>query len=344
MKSTSIVRVLLLAVSITVGSFTSGAQAASSEFCYTVDLRGGTAEICTDIYENPTALPAGATILAVPGLTETAAAWEPLVESIFADPQLAPFVRRVIALDLPGHGDSPVPVGLPFGLFGELLIDDNISVIIQSLGILDASGLGANAIMAHSMGGLAVQGAQEALLANGASLSHLGVRAAILLAPVPAGGQQWTQPPPADLSPFIVSDPALGTFLALPPIAFQLGNSFRTTSGGLIPNLPGLAQLTPYVGLEPIATLLQLVGQLPIPRPTARSRAFAPKHGTALSIVSFSEDVLVPAGDLDDLYAYLTGPSGKLYRPIVAPDAVHGMFISNPDGLIEAIKSLPLPF
>jgi hypothetical protein len=52
--------------------------------------------------------------------------------------------------------------------------------------------------------------------------------------------------------------------------------------------------------------------------------------------------VLTPAIDQDDLYRYLTGlPSTgvTLYRPIVADDAVHSMFVSNPTGLLTALKN-----
>jgi len=48
----------------------------------------------------------------------------------------------------------------------------------------------------------------------------------------------------------------------------------------------------------------------------------------------------VPAGDTVDLYEYLTtDASERLFFPIVAEDAVHGMPISNPTGIIEAIRS-----
>jgi hypothetical protein len=36
---------------------------------------------------------------------------------------------------------------------------------------------------------------------------------------------------------------------------------------------------------------------------------------------------------------YLTGSSGPLYRPVVAADAVHGMNMSNPTGLLSALRN-----
>jgi hypothetical protein len=57
--------------------------------------------------------------------------------------------------------------------------------------------------------------------------------------------------------------------------------------------------------------------------------------------VSFSQDVLVPAGNLPDLYSYLTGDTRQtLYVPIVASDAVHGMIMSNPAGILAKVRAL----
>jgi hypothetical protein len=88
--------------------------------------------------------------------------------------------------------------------------------------------------------------------------------------------------------------------------------------------------------------VLELTGTNPPTRPFARQNAFALQKHTILSVLSFSQDVLAPAVDQPALYTYLTGlPStgSTLYRPIVAADAVHSMYISNPAGLISALKN-----
>jgi pimeloyl-ACP methyl ester carboxylesterase len=198
--------------------------------------------------------------------------------------------------------------------------------------------------MGHSMGGFAVQGVQEALLAQGSSLSDRGIHRAILLAPVPAGGQQWTQPPASDLSAFVVIDPALGAYLDLPPAIARIGGGFTTLAGMLVAGTPSVEQMAAYVGWEPLTTALQLVGQIPLPRPSVREGAFALRNGTVLSLISFSQDVLVPAGDLDDLYIHLVGRRGLLYRPIDTPEAVHSMHVTDPTGLLQELRNLPLMF
>ena len=102
--------------------------------------------------------------------------------------------------------------------------------------------------------------------------------------------------------------------------------------------------MAPYVGWEPLTAALQLVGQIPLPRPDAREGAFAPQNGTQLTLISFSQDVLTPAVDQDDLYLHLVGHAGSGYAPIVAPEAVHSMHVTDPAGLLGALNGLPSIF
>jgi pimeloyl-ACP methyl ester carboxylesterase len=329
---------------LTVGALgpASLATAQTSEICFDVDLRGGKTKICADVRVNPRARRSGTTVLALHGLTETAAAWGPLANAIFSDADLGSRVRRVIAIDLPGHGDSPMPAGLPGGLFGELTIDDNVSVLIQSIRTLRDLGLGSRVILGHSMGGLEIQGAQGALLAQGSSLARLGIDRALLLAPVPAGGQRFTQPPPADLTAFIVFDPAFGTFLRLSPEAARFSGGFTRPDGTLAAGTPSVEAIAAFNGPEPLTTILQLTDQIPaLPRPTVPMGGFARRNGTLLSVVAFSQDVLVSPDDLDDLYAFLIGGRGPLFRLVDTPEAVHSMFISDPVGLVNELKRAP---
>lgn len=318
-----------------------GVSAQSSETCFDVALRGGSTEICAEIYQNRAA-PLGVTVLAVHGLTETAHTFQPLAQALFADPSLRFVVKRVIAIDLPGHGASEAPVGLPGGLFGQLTLQDNVSVVIQSIDALRARGLGARVIMGHSMGGHAIQGVQEALIQQGSSLAAHGVYGAILLAPVPVLDVTWTQPPPSDLGPFVVADnPALGPYLDLPPEVGVVAGGFTTRAGTLVSGTPSVEQMADYLGWEPLTTALQLVGQAQgLPRLSARQGAFALWRGTVLSVLGFSEDILTPADDLDELYVHLIGRPGLLYRRVEGPEAVHNTFITNPQAVIAALKSI----
>jgi hypothetical protein len=194
------------------------------------------------------------------------------------------------------------------------------------------------------MGGLEIQGAQGVLLSQGSSLARLGIRRALLLAPVPAGGQRFTQPPPADLSAFIVTDPALGTFLRLSPDVARFAGGFTRPDGTLAAGTPDAATIAAFNGPEPITTLLQLTDQIPaLPRPSVPMGGFSLRdNGTLLSVVAFSQDVLVSPDDLDDLYTFLIGGRGFLFRFVDTPTAVHSMFIADPVGLLRELKTLPL--
>jgi pimeloyl-ACP methyl ester carboxylesterase len=310
----------------------------------------GSATIHASVYSNPRSF-SRTTVLAVHGLSETGFTFEPLAKAMFADRFLGAAVRRVVAIDMPGHGDSTFPAELPNGArFGDLLIEDNVDVVLQSIDALRRRGLGASVLMGHSMGGLEVQASQETLLKQGSSLRAHGIASVVLLAPVPPHGRPWT-PAAGDVTPFLVTDPALGTYLQLTPEAFVF-QAFLTKAGTVAPNAPTPAEVAAgrYVGPEPITTLLQLVEQpipLPdetttvIPRPTVRAGAFGPRNGTLATVVSFSEDVLVPAADLKDLYEYLTGDTrNRLYRPVTADDAVHATYISNPAEVVTVLRPM----
>jgi pimeloyl-ACP methyl ester carboxylesterase len=303
----------------------------------------GTATIKAKVYSNP-ANRGVTTILAVHGLTETASTFGPLASKIFADNVLGYAVKRVIAIDLVGHGDSSNPVSTNGFRFGDMTINDNVSVVIQSIDALRAQQLGPQVILGHSMGGLAIQGVQEALLAQGSSLAKHGVFGAILMAAVPNFNSAWTQPPPSNVTPFLVTnDPALGVYLSLPPEVYVQTGGFRLLSTGqVVANVPTAAQVVAngWNGREPVITLIQLTSTTgPLVRPGCRQGAFKLQNGTLLSVISFSQDVLTPAVDQNALYVYLNGGSGPLYRPVVAADAVHSMFLSNPAGLITALRN-----
>lgn len=325
----------------------------TTDVTFDVALRAtGKSTIHAHVYTNR-ARGAGINVLAVHGLSETGFVFAPLAQAIFADSGLSHAIKRIVAIDMPGHGDSTFPSNLPSGLrFGDLAIDDNVSVVVQAIDALKSLGLAPRVVIGHSMGGLEVQAAQQALLSAGSSLAGHGISGAALLAPVPPHGQKWVRPPSGDLSPFLVNDPTLGSYVLLPPAIFIQAGTFVTLAGQVVANAPTADQVTAarYVGPEPLTTLSQLVeatvplpdgGSFTLERPTVSGRAFALNHGTLLAVVSFGQDVLVPAVNLAPLYEYLTGDTHDiLYREVSTADAVHGMLMSNPAGLLDAIRPM----
>ncbi|MBU1171874.1 MAG: alpha/beta fold hydrolase [Proteobacteria bacterium] len=338
-------RKIFIAVALVSCFLVSSVSASTTDITFPVELRAGYADVTVTIHENTNAWRSGTTILAVHGLTGTAATWNPLIKEMFASRLWGKRIKRVIALDLPGHGKSPMPLSLAGGPFGNLLIDDNISVIFQTILYLQSQDLGPRVIMGHSMGGLAIQGLQESLLAQDLSLAKLGIYRAVLMAPVPAEGAEWNQGPAADLTPFIFGDPqdtVVGQYLYIPPQYAGLGSDFMNLDGITVPNVPTLEEFAIYGAPEPIYTLLQLVGQFPLPRPAAREGAFSICKGTLLNLISYSQDNLVPQADLDALYPYLTGSNCRMfYRSIDTDDACHNMQITNPKRVLKTLMTLP---
>lgn len=318
---------------------------AHEDLSFNVSLRGtGSVSIHADVFNNTTNHGA-LTIMAVHGFTERGSMWQPLSDAIFADGALGLVVKRIIAIDMPLHGGSGTPTLPSPTKFGDLLIEDNVSVVIQSIDALKALGKGAQIVMGHSMGGLETQAAQEALLSQGSSLLKHGVFGAILVDAVPARGTPWTQLLSPDVTPFVVADPVLGTYLNVPAAVEPFAGGFTTLSNTIAPNAPSSATFVAnnWVGPEPITTALELVGtSAPLWRPAVRQNAFSLNNGTILTVVAGSQDVLTPIVDQPALYTYLTGlPSTgvTLYRPVVADDAVHSMYVSNPTGLLSALKN-----
>jgi pimeloyl-ACP methyl ester carboxylesterase len=346
-------RRLFAFVALFTALWTAAASADAHEDLYfDVGVRGtGSATIHADVYNNP-ANRGAVTIMAVHGFTEVGSMFGPLASAIYADSTLGQVVKRIVSIDLIGHGLSSLPTLPSPTTFGDLLIEDNVSVVIQSIDKLRILNKGPQIVMAHSMGGLALQAAQETLLAQNSSLAKHGVFGAILIASVPNRGVSWTQLLSPDPSPFVVVSPTLGAYIDVPPAIARLGGGYTLRSGlgttppPIAPNTPSEAVFiaNDWSGLEPLTTALELVGtSAPLWRPLVRQNAFALSKGTVLTVLGFSQDVLAPIEDQDDLYTYLTGNSStglfSLFRPIVASDAVHAMFVSNPTGLLAALKN-----
>jgi pimeloyl-ACP methyl ester carboxylesterase len=330
---------MLALISALVVSLLATVSSAQQQIKFTVGVTGGTAAVSATVYENPDTHVAGATVLAVHGFTETAAVWQPLAAAMFSHSLTKQAVKRVIALDLPGHGNSLIPV-LASNLFGNLTIYDNANVLIQAIDVLRARGLGPRVVMGHSMGGLEVQTAQEQLLLAGSSLAAHGVLRAILVAPVPVANVSWTPPVTTIPSTYFRFDN--GTYIVLDAAGALFGGGFSTTAS--TPTAPVITPaafalyLTPMIGAEPAVTAGQLVGSIPqLPRPSARQGAFALKNGTLLTVIGFSEDILTPAAVQPALYEYLLGRQGLMYHQITAPDAVHSMYIVNPKAMLDQL-------
>jgi pimeloyl-ACP methyl ester carboxylesterase len=317
----------------------------------TVALRPGvTAEIQARIFVDETRTPdscgADKTAVAVYGFAHTAATWGPLAEALFAAPSAA--ICRVVAIDLPGHGTSDLPSGMPFGT---LLLHDYATAVLGALDALAAEGIQPRALLAHSQGGMVVQLAQGRLVAAGSSLRKAyGIQEVTLLAPTMPDGIPWAF---ADngtaaglLSGLITADAERGPYVAIPdflwPVLF-----FSRLDGTMVSTAPAAGDVGAlgYNAPEPLFSALQLVGALPnLPtRPAVARGIFAAVHGSQLEVVAFENDQLVRPAEADVLFSHLTADrNGHKFSVVTGSSSVHDMFVSAPAEMLAQVRP-PLP-
>src|SRR5262249_37846109 len=145
-----------------------GASASSLDFDLTlpnVVIRPAvSADIHLRVYVNGPQC-TGQVLFAVHGFAHTAATWELFAEALFEGNSAGQKVCQIMAIDLPGHGESSLPTGTL--LFGELTLDDYVTVLRGALAQLGALGVHPQTVLAHSQGDLLVQMTQQALKSLG---------------------------------------------------------------------------------------------------------------------------------------------------------------------------------
>lgn len=223
-------------------------------FIEDVELRPGvTVDIHLSVFVNEENPCRKRTIFAIPGLVHTAATWKPFVKALFegvSEEDEDGAVCRVVAVDLPGHGESSLPFdNLPFG---DLLLDDYVTALIITLERLPADfNIRPRTVMAHSQGGLLLQMVQQRLIDQGTNLRRaFKIRKAVLISSVAPVGIPFVLAESGlaaqILGPFmVVDDPLLGSHFFISPEAWRLlfFTSFAAPlqDAGLVPGAPTAA-------------------------------------------------------------------------------------------------------
>ncbi len=279
------------------------------------------------------------TFFAIHGYVHSAATWEPFAEALFDNPTGFP-ACRVVAIDLPGHGHSAVPAGLPYS---ELSLQDYVTAIQSALEALPARGLRPRSLIGHSQGALLIQMLQQRLVDAGTSLRRsFGVVKTHLLAPTSPEGVPWqfvdTGAHLQLLEQFLDEDQGI---VVIPEIAWPF-IFFANLSGIPSPDTP---DLTGYASPEPLLSSLELTGTEPIPaRPDVNEGVFADRglftlfHGTFVSVTAFEQDLLVAPRDAAAVYDHLAATCNRRrFVEVRGELAVHDFYISNPAELLEAV-------
>ncbi|HEX6370067.1 MAG TPA: alpha/beta hydrolase [Longimicrobium sp.] len=314
-----------------------------------VPLRPGvTVDLHLAVFVNEARQPASCAsenvVLAVPGFAHTAATWEPYAGARFADP--AQHACAVIAVDMPGHGQSGLPEGISFG---ELTLDDYTTVLLAVLGSFEGAPTAPSILVGHSQGGIVIQMAQQRLVAGGSSLRLAGIREVQLLAPAPPAGLPWSFVDSGAATGLlgallVLDDPVLGPHASVPP-ALWPALFFSNLSGQVAPGAPTPAEVAAngYNAPAPLYASLQLVGAPPFAgRPSISAGIFAGRHGTRLSVVNFAQDPLIRPEEGQALMQFLTdGQSARTFTVIEGDFAVHDLYLSDPAALLRPLPPTP---
>lgn len=332
---------LVLAALLTAPAIAGAEAAAVGLDIAGVVLRPGvTADLHLTIHHDPRHPCLGRTLFAVHGMWHTAAAWQPLAAALLGGTHPWQGPCRVVALDLPGNGLSPLPTGI---LYGEMTLDDYMAALFGTLDRLEELGLRPDTLAGHSFGGLMIQLAQQRLADDGTDLRKAyGVKDVVLLGtfvpePMPPTGMDYR----AVFAPFTTFNAERGWQVSFPTPAWRV-SMLADPSGQFGPSAPTGAQLVAggYMAPMPEAMVDAFVS-----RPYVAPGLFHPRAGTTLTIVAYAHDRLVSLPAIQALYDHLTGDaSGSRFVLVDHPDAMHDMHLSNPTALLEAMDWLALAF
>ncbi len=282
----------------------------------------------------------GNVAFAIHGLMHTAASWERLAASLFDNNPAGRKFCRIVALDMPGRGGSGVPTNL---WFGAVTPEDYATAILGALDQLRALHIQPDTVFAHSMGGLLVQMAQQRLIARGTDLRNAyGVKDVVLLASAPP-----KQIPVYSVDSGMLTQ-ILMSFAQVNPIAGTAGISDivwawiffapdPTNPFLVVPGAPTPAEVTAghYNASEPLA----FIGALS-DRPEIDQGVFASGHKTALTLVTYEQDITIRPDESRALYKYLTSDeTGERFVLVPGYEALHDTHISNPKLLLESIAA-----
>lgn len=312
---------------------------------------GVTSDIHVKVFVNDEQPRFGKTVFAIPGLTCTAAIWDEYAEALFTHPFKGVRTSRLVAIDLPGHGESTPPAD---GYFGYLSLDDYVTAILATLDRLRGCGIYPQEIIGFSQGGLLVQMLQERLVEGGSSLfREYGIFRAVLLAscrPMPLYQEVEQGNADSMLGYFFHSDGGLGPHFEIDAMTWWY--VFFANLDGDIPQAwptPDDIIARGYQAPAPLVSTMQLFNAEPpglplLPRPAVSPDIFGLASGTLLHVVSFQDDPF--QGDPlnnEELFHYLVGSPWFSRNTVVCAeddvhDRVHMLPITNPSVIIDAMS------
>jgi pimeloyl-ACP methyl ester carboxylesterase len=315
-----------------------------------VELRPGvTSDIHVKVFVNDQQPWFGKTVFAIPGWLHTAQTWDQYAEALFTHPFRGVRTSRLVAIDLPGHGQSTLPTNF---LFGQLLLDDYVTAILATLDGLRDQGIRPQQITGHSLGGLLTQMLQQRLVDSGSSLfREYGIVKALLLAPSAAApvAQSGDNSGNQDLTVFLGYSDQLWYHFDIPASDWP-GVFFVNWDGVISTDTPSPEDIEGrgYRAPGPLFSAMQTVGaEMPglpyFPIPEVSPGIFGVQAGTLLHIVSYEDDTMIPVSKCTELFDHLIccpwwSRSTVIEAEGEVHDRVHDLHISNPNVIIDAMS------
>lgn len=338
-----------------------GCQNQEGTLTLAVELRPGvSSNVNLTVLANPNLPCGGRTLLAIPGGFMTGETMRPLAAALFENHKHWPlFVSKVVLVNLPGHGGSSYPTNMPFRM---ITLEDYANSLFGILDQLKKYHLDPDVVMGHCMTATLLQVAQQQLISQGTNLrKEYGIQEVLMLAPDPPSGVTNTRFLDPNfvakmmgmLSQSIVQDPQLGPIVKVIPAGW-LGMFFTGTNPanpGPVPNTPFDFMAKGYYNIEPLTAFLETIGftldstgkMTPGTQPIVDAGAFDRRKGTCLRLLAFKYDFLIAPEDQQSIYRFLTGDDqDRNFAVIEKDDAIHAMFISNPEAVAQAWLELSL--
>jgi pimeloyl-ACP methyl ester carboxylesterase len=277
-------------------------------------------------------------------LSHTAATWQNFAEQVLLDSDPECRLGKILAMDLPGHGGSSLPWSTSGIKFGDLTLQDYAQTLISTVDRLKASRLPVNILLAHSMGGVITQLAQNKLLLQKSSFKRKGIESVVLLAsslPKPLAWNLADSGAGAQLAaPYIKQNIDLGGYAEIPAPNW-LGLFFTNFTQQFVLGTPSLSEVQGrgYVALESLTAAGQLLRIQGFPPPQVDQGLFVRQHGTRLVVIAFAQDITVTVDEQKNLYRFLTADADlQSFKTVTGDQAVHDTYISNPRLLFSALQ------
>jgi pimeloyl-ACP methyl ester carboxylesterase len=330
--------------------FADGAPSDRNVYLDAVEIRPGvTADIHLRVLSNPGPGCDRRVIVAVPGAAASAASLVSTGEAILASSDGddgGDRACRFISVDLPGHGESPPPVG---ALFGDLTIEDYAASVLGILDRLQDNGIHTKVLMGHSMGGGVVEVAQQSLVNSGSSLrAAYDLKHVVLLAPGAWPGNascalcvntQFA----AEIGPYVVFDPTMGVYFGLVPGSLYLQLGFLKPDGAIASNAPSPAEIVAsgVDSIESVTAIQEFLNPDPAARPKLDPGIFGHEFGTKLDVITFQQDTLVLPAEGEANYQYVTGESpDHRFATVDGVNAVHDTPLYKGAWMVAALEGL----